>query len=213
MIIMSIIASLFGSEQFLFTNYFVLPFDSNNYTITSPYGERINPLDGTSSDFHNGIDVVPTSSNIIAIANGVVVTSEVQEYGGESVVIEHHLMGNLYRSCYHHLKENSRTVEVGDNVEQGQQVGIMGATGNVTGTHLHFSLQKFNVKKQKFEYIDPSIVFNNRITAKEYKLFDYDIHVDNPNDSENNNSDNDNKDNNNKYPLPNYDDLHKSPIK
>lgn len=87
----------------------------------------------------------------------------------------------------------------------------MGATGNVTGLHLHFSLQRFNPKTQQFEYTNPSIVFSNRNTSKEYELFDYDIHKDNVTDTENNNSNNGNEDNNNKYPIPDYDNLHKTP--
>ena len=50
----------------------------------------------------------------------------------------------------------------------------MGDTGKTTGIHLHFSLQKFNVKKQDFEYTDPSIIINNKIQAEDYSLYDYD---------------------------------------
>ena len=50
----------------------------------------------------------------------------------------------------------------------------MGDTGKTTVIHLHFSLQKFNVKKQDFEYTDPSIIINNKIQAEDYSLYDYD---------------------------------------
>ncbi|MCM1052591.1 MAG: M23 family metallopeptidase [Ruminococcus sp.] len=172
LIILAVIAAVFGNEETFYRSYFVLPFDTNTYTITSPYGERTDPINNTTA-FHSGIDVVPTSSNIVAVADGTVVISEMQESGGETVVIEHKLGGVLYRTFYHHLKENSRTVKVGDVVTQGQQVGIMGSTGRSTGDHLHFSLQKYNVKDQKFEYTDPSIIINNKVTSKEYSLFDY----------------------------------------
>ncbi|MCI8445908.1 MAG: M23 family metallopeptidase [Bacilli bacterium] len=172
LIILAILAALLGSDTAFYQSFFVLPFDCNTYSITSDYGERIDPISYEIS-FHNGIDVVPTSSNIVAIADGIVVASEVQDMGGESVIIEHKISGQVYRSSYHHLKENSRVVNVGDQVKQGQQVGIMGSTGYVTGTHLHFSLQKFNTKEQKFEYTDPTIVIKNKISAKEYNLFDY----------------------------------------
>lgn len=173
LIILSILAALFGSDTAFYQSFFVLPFDTNTYTITSPYGERIDPISGEKS-FHSGIDVVPTSSNIVAVADGTVVVSEVQDMGGESIIIEHKLGGQVYRSGYHHLKENSRVVNVGDQVKQGQQIGIMGSTGYSTGPHLHFSLQKFNASSQQFERTDPSIVINNKISAKEYNLFDYD---------------------------------------
>lgn len=171
-IILSIIVTLFGSENAIYQSYFVLPFDCNTYTITSPYGNRENPIN-SGNETHKGIDIVPTSSNIVAIANGTVVVSEMQNSGGETVVIEHHISGQVYRSWYHHLKEDSRVVNVGDTVKQGQQIGIMGATGQVTGIHLHFALQKFNASTQRFEYIDPSTVIQNNIQAKEFYLFDY----------------------------------------
>lgn len=170
--IFAIIAALFGSDVSFYQSYFVLPFDSTTYTITSPYGERIDPIDGSTA-FHSGIDVVPTSANIVAIADGTVITSDLQEINGEHIVVEHKIAGQVYRSGYYHLKENSRTVKVGDTVKQGQQLGIMGSTGKSTGAHLHFTLQKFNAMNQKFEYTDPSIVINNKISAKEFDLFDY----------------------------------------
>lgn len=171
-IILSVIASLLGSDTAFYQSYFVLPFDTDTYTITSSYGERTDPISG-EQDFHSGIDVVPTSSNIVAVADGKVVISEVQESGGECVIIEHRIGGQVYRTGYLHLKENSRVVNVGDEVKQGQQIGIMGSTGYSTGTHLHFSLQKFNASKQTFEQTDPSIIINNKISAKEYNLYDY----------------------------------------
>lgn len=171
-IILSIIASIFGSETAFYQSYFVLPFDTDTYTITSPYGEREDPISG-EKDFHSGIDIVPTSSNIVAVADGKVVVSEVQESSGEVVILEHHLGGQVYRTGYLHLKENSRVVNVGDEVKQGQQIGVMGSTGYSTGPHLHFNLQKFNASKQSFEKTDPSIIINNKINAKEYNLYDY----------------------------------------
>lgn len=164
--------SLFGNEETIYKSYFVLPFDTNVYTITSPYGERVDPIDKTKS-FHSGIDVVPNSYNIVSVADGDVVASENQGDGGETVIIEHKVSGMVYRSIYRHLKEDSRVVQVGDKVTQGQQLGIMGSTGRATGDHLHFSLQKFSVIKQKFEYTDPSIIINNKISAKQYSLYDY----------------------------------------
>ncbi len=172
LVIVAILVSTFGSSEAIYKSFFVLPFDTTNYTITSSYGERIDPVNNTSS-FHSGIDVVPTSPNIVAIADGTIIESNIDESHGEYIVVEHKVGGNLYRSWYLHLKENSRTVQAGDVVLQGQQIGIMGSTGKSTGDHLHFSLQKYNVQNQSFEYTDPSLVITNKITAKKYSLFDY----------------------------------------
>ncbi len=166
------IAALFGSDTAIYQSSFVLPFDSSSYTITSHYGERTDPINGEKS-FHTGIDIVPSSHNIVAIADGTVVVSDLGDVNGEHVIVEHKVMGQVYRSGYYHMQENSRTVKVGDTVKQGQQLGIMGKTGRVTGAHLHFELKKYSVSSQKFEFTDPSIVINNKISAKQFDLYDY----------------------------------------
>ena len=168
-----IVASLLGSESSFAKAYFVLPFDTDKYTITSNYGIRNDPISGEEK-MHNGIDIVPQTDNIVAIADGIVIESAyLEESSGEYIVIEHKVGGMVYRSGYAHLQLNSRTVKVGDTVSQGQQLGILGSTGYSTGKHIHFSLKKFDVKTQKFVYTNPDIIIKNNIAAKEYSLFDY----------------------------------------
>lgn len=173
-IILGIICSIFGNQQVVYKAAFTLPFDTTNYKITSEYGMRIDPISKEEKK-HNGIDIVPVGTkNIVAIANGKVVVSEYEENGsGEYVVIEHSISGTTYRSSYLHLQENSRVVKVGDQVKQGQQVGLIGSTGYSTGVHLHFSLQTFNAKTKKFEYTDPTLVITNKVASKNYNLYDY----------------------------------------
>ncbi len=55
---------------------------------------------------------------------------------GNFIIIDH---GNGFLSLYGHLTQG--IVKVGDKVEQGQQIGLMGSTGYSTGTHLHFELR------------------------------------------------------------------------
>lgn len=173
LIIMAIVASIFGSQESFYRANFVLPFDTTEYTITSPFGTREDPISSEIKQ-HNGIDVVPQSSNIVAIADGTVIVSSYDpDSSGEHVIIEHKIDGAIYRSGYLHLKENSRVVNVGDKVKQGQQVGLLGSTGYSTGEHLHLSLQVYNSKKKTFEYTDPLSIIENKIAAKSYDLYDY----------------------------------------
>lgn len=165
LIFLVIITALLTNEEVFSSSSFILPFDTNSYMITSEYGGRSDPINN-QGDFHTGIDVVPSSPNIVAVANGTVVKSESSAINGEHIVIEHKVDGVLYRSGYYHLKENSRLVHVGDNVNQGQQIAIMGATGRVTGVHLHFELQKYDTDKQKLIFIDPSMIINKETPSK-----------------------------------------------
>ncbi len=173
LIILAICAALFGSKESLYKSSFVLPFDTTNFSITSPYGERIDPI-SNEQKFHSGIDVVPTSLNLVAVADGIVITSAYDpDSAGEHVIIEHKISGTTYRSGYYHLQENSRVVKSGEQVKQGQQIGLMGSTGYSTGTHLHFVLQEYNAKEKKFDYTDPTSIIKNKILAKSFNLYDY----------------------------------------
>lgn len=72
--------------------------------------------------------------NILAAESGTVETATTLTSGfGKYVVIKHN---NGYRSLYGHL--SSYNVSVGQSVSKGQKIGVMGSTGNSSGTHLHF---------------------------------------------------------------------------
>lgn len=89
-------------------------------------------------DIHRGIDIArPSNYNILASDNGVVVAAGVSGTYGNRIVINHK---NGYTTLYGHL--SSIKVSVGQVVEKGSVIGIMGSTGNSTGTHLHFEVEK-----------------------------------------------------------------------
>lgn len=174
LIILCIISALFGNEESFYKSNFVLPFDTTEYTITSEYGVRTDPISDEEDSMHNGIDVVPTSDNIVAIADGKVVSSGIDEYEAEYIKIEHTIDNEKYRSSYWHLKEDSRVVKKDDEVKQGWQIGLMGSTGYATGKHLHFALEKYNTITEEYEYIDPSIIIKNSDVCSNCNLYDYD---------------------------------------
>jgi murein DD-endopeptidase MepM/ murein hydrolase activator NlpD len=103
--------------------------------VTSNYGWRQDPIDGTIRH-HNGVDIaVPTGTKVKAIAAGRVVESGPHGGYGNLVAVEH---GDGTRSMYGH---NSRLeVSAGDQVEAGQVIALSGSTGRSTGPHLHFEL-------------------------------------------------------------------------
>lgn len=106
--------------------------------INSPYGNRTDPING-GEDMHNGVDFacVGGITSINSVDQGKVVHAENLSGWGNSVVVQHD--NNLY-SHYAHL--SAIIISKGDTVNQGEQVGICGSTGNSTGPHLHLEARK-----------------------------------------------------------------------
>jgi murein DD-endopeptidase MepM/ murein hydrolase activator NlpD len=103
--------------------------------ISSYYGMRTNPFTG-KLQLHKGMDFAGKSgSHVLAVAGGVVTWSS-KRYGyGNLVEINH---GNGFVTRYGHNKEN--LVQVGDTVNKGQEIALMGSTGRSTGPHVHFEV-------------------------------------------------------------------------
>ncbi|MFE5142679.1 peptidoglycan DD-metalloendopeptidase family protein [Streptomyces fagopyri] len=90
-----------------------------------------------SSGYHTGVDfVVPTGTTVRSVAAGTVVSAGWGGAYGNQVVVQH---ADGRYSQYAHL--SALTVSAGQAVTEGQQVGLSGATGNVTGPHLHFEIR------------------------------------------------------------------------
>ncbi|MFF0221142.1 peptidoglycan DD-metalloendopeptidase family protein [Streptomyces sp. NPDC004629] len=90
-----------------------------------------------SSGYHTGVDfVVPTGTSLKAVGAGTVVSAGWGGAYGNQVVLK---LGDGYYAQYAHLSQLS--VSAGQTVTPGQQVGLSGATGNVTGPHLHFEIR------------------------------------------------------------------------
>lgn len=99
--------------------------------------------------FHRGIDIArPSNYNILAADNGVVVAAGTSGTYGNRIVINHN---NGFTTLYGHL--SSINVEVGQVVEKGSVIGIMGSTGNSTGTHLHFEVEKNGSLENPLSYV------------------------------------------------------------
>ncbi|MFI9545236.1 peptidoglycan DD-metalloendopeptidase family protein [Streptomyces sp. NPDC052016] len=90
-----------------------------------------------SSGYHTGVDfVVPTGTSLKAVGAGTVVSAGWGGAYGNQVVIR---LADGYYAQYAHL--SSLSVSAGQTVSAGQQIGLSGATGNVTGPHLHFEIR------------------------------------------------------------------------
>ncbi|CAM5613640.1 M23 family metallopeptidase [Streptomyces fumanus] len=90
-----------------------------------------------SSGYHTGTDfVVPTGTSLKAVGAGTVVSAGWGGAYGNQVVIK---LADGYYAQYAHL--SALSVSSGQTVTAGQQIGLSGATGNVTGPHLHFEIR------------------------------------------------------------------------
>lgn len=104
--------------------------------VTSPFGGgRV--VNGVRRSTHYGLDLDGRKGEPIKAANrGVVALVGDFFYGGISVYLHH---GDGVMTVYHHMSQP--LVAVGDTVERGQVIGRVGATGRVTGPHLHWGAQ------------------------------------------------------------------------
>ena len=124
---------------------FILPI-SGNYTITSNYGTRTDPITGIV-DKHTGIDISGIHhTEIFAVSDGEVTFAGVQNGFGNCIEIKHVVNGETIYSFYAHLSKIN--VKSGDKVTQGEVIGLEGGDpetdpnpGNSTGHHLHFEIR------------------------------------------------------------------------
>lgn len=113
--------------------------DVTNLTpeVSSGYGQRRDPIDGTTK-FHSGVDIAASEgSPILAAASGTVLRAGRRGGYGNAVEIDN---GRGVSTLYGHA--SALAVKPGDRVEAGQPIAFVGHTGRATGSHLHFEVRK-----------------------------------------------------------------------
>ncbi len=118
----------------------------SNGRLSSNFGLR-RVLNGQERAPHAGLDVaVPTGTPVRAAAAGRVINTGGYFYAGNTVFVDH---GQGFITIYLHLSRID--VKEGDVVERGANLGAVGATGLVTGPHLHWGVLLNGV------YVDPGL--------------------------------------------------------
>jgi murein DD-endopeptidase MepM/ murein hydrolase activator NlpD len=109
----------------------------NTGYISSGFGQRVDPFTG-GGEFHEGIDfAAPEGTRIRAVAAGIVTWAGPRGGYGNMVQVDH---GNGYATRYGHAYQV--LVHVGQTVQRGDVIALVGDTGRSTGPHVHFEVLK-----------------------------------------------------------------------
>ncbi len=136
-----------GSSSSAALGGYIWPVSSRR--VTSPFGNRNTGIAGASTN-HKGVDIggVYYTSQVHAAKAGTVIISTYSSSYGNYVVVSH---GSGNTTLYAHM--SSRSVSVGDYVNQGDVLGITGSTGISSGPHLHFEITENGTRVNPLNYL------------------------------------------------------------
>lgn len=120
-------------------------------TATSGFGYRDSPING-DNEFHLALDIgAEEGAEIGAFAAGTVeYIGESDEFGNYLKINHENNVSSFYAHC------SKLLVRKGDQVACGQTVALVGHTGNATGSHLHLTIEKDNIRLDPAYYVDLS---------------------------------------------------------
>ena len=126
--------------------------------ITSPYGQRKDPMDRSKMQVHHGIDIKTHGDAVLATENNGTVVSvnhNTNTGGGKTVTVEYtRADGSKTHVQYMHLSQID--VKKGDTVQAGQKLGVSGNTGTrTTGEHLHLGVINISAEGTQ-QWVNPA---------------------------------------------------------
>jgi hypothetical protein len=117
--------------------------------VTFPFGKCNIKVNGTLITFHNGIDLVPIAK-VMAFEKAKVEAIGYSNSSGNYITLLH---GDGVKTLYKHLATGSITTKIGDIIDRHTLIATAGATGNVSGAHLHFEVQVKGVAVDPLPYL------------------------------------------------------------
>lgn len=134
-----------GSLKRLWEGPFQLPVENR---ISSPFGNR-REFNGKLKNYHNGLDFrSPKGTPVYAANSGIIRVAKNLFYSGNAVIIDH---GTEIFTIYAHLSKIKATV--GQRIEKGQLIGLSGATGRVSGPHLHWGVKVNGIAVNPLQFV------------------------------------------------------------
>ena len=110
-----------------------------------------------SLGYHTGVDYAcPTGTPVYAAADGKIISARWDNSYGNFILVEHRVGGRAYRAYYCHLSKFERK---SGSVKAGTLIGRVGATGNVTGPHLHFEVRVSPYSFSARTIVNPSVLY------------------------------------------------------
>ena len=155
------LASRGSRNIFARANVNVLPSDwPVNGRLEGGYGGRNDPFSGEGA-MHTGIDIsAPLGTPVKVTADGVVLHANWNGGYGKCVIVDH---GNGYQTWYGHLSRMD--VVEGQEIRQGDIVGLVGATGRATGNHLHYEVRIHSTPVNPYRFMQRSLALKSAPTS------------------------------------------------
>ncbi len=162
------------NDSFVYT----LPFETGkNYKLVQGYGGSFSHKD--SENYYSYDFKMPPGETVTAARGGTIIeVEESYKIGGSkrnlinksNYIYVQHDDGTI--GIYSHLSHNGAIVRVGDKVQQGQDIGISGATGYINGSHLHFSIGKY-LKDERLQSLPIKIKTQKGVETNLESFVDY----------------------------------------
>jgi murein DD-endopeptidase MepM/ murein hydrolase activator NlpD len=138
---------------------------------TSPFGYRVSPTGGYTTEFHSGLDfAAPVGSyirgwwtgRVIEVSDNTACGTSVRVQSGSWVHVYCHMQGSVGQDGQGRYMTDGESLRIyeGQTVQSGQRLGRVGMTGRTTGPHLHWTL------KYAGKLVDPAIVLRAMYTAQ-----------------------------------------------
>ncbi|WP_228160570.1 MULTISPECIES: peptidoglycan DD-metalloendopeptidase family protein [Marinobacter] len=139
-----------------------------HFRVSSPFDPyRLHPVTGRRAP-HNGVDLAaPSGTPVMSTGDGIVTRIGNHPYAGKYVDIKH---SGAFKTRYLHLSKI--LVKRGEAVKRGEKIALSGATGRVTGPHLHF---EFHIKNHPVNPLTAKIPTSAKVPAD--KLADFQSHI------------------------------------
>jgi murein DD-endopeptidase MepM/ murein hydrolase activator NlpD len=135
-----------GSTARLWEGPFQMPVENE---ISSPFGNR-RLFNGKLKSYHNGLDFrSPKGTPVYATNSGIVRVAKNLFYSGNALIIDH---GTEIFTIYAHLSKIK--VAAGQRIEKSQLLGLTGATGRVSGPHLHWGVKVNGIAVNPLQFVE-----------------------------------------------------------